>query len=89
MRKTEVARLSGALLRTVKQMVEESSVKHADDAFERAQRQIGRPSQVVSFRKLVGEASGEGAGWGGAAGASTPRNKSGACHLLRAAPGVR
>ena len=53
--KTEVARLSGASLRTVKRVAEESPVQHTDDGLERAQRQIGRPSQVASFRKPVVE----------------------------------
>ena len=53
--KTEVARLSGASLRTVQRIAEESPVKHTDDALERAQRQIGRPSQVMTFRKPVVE----------------------------------
>ena len=51
--KAEVARLSGASLRSVKRIAQESPVTHIDDAAERAQRQIGRPSQVASFRKPV------------------------------------
>jgi hypothetical protein len=42
--KTEVARLSGVSLRSVKRIAEESPVGHVDDARERTQRQIGRPS---------------------------------------------
>jgi hypothetical protein len=42
--KAEVARLSGASLRSVKRMAQEIPVVHIDDATERAQRQIGRPS---------------------------------------------
>ena len=53
--KAEVARLSGASLRSVKRIAQESPVVHIDDATERAQRQIGRPSTVASFRKLVVE----------------------------------
>ncbi|HZE28437.1 MAG TPA: hypothetical protein VE083_13660 [Terriglobales bacterium] len=51
--KTEVARLSGVSLRSVKRIAEESSVVHVDDAAERAKRQIGRPSTVVNFRKPI------------------------------------
>jgi transposase len=53
--KAEVARLSGASLRSVKRIAQEGPVVHIDDAAERAQRQIGRPSTVASFRKLVVE----------------------------------
>jgi len=53
--KAEVARLSGASLRSVKRIAQEGPVVHIDDAAERAQRQIGRPSTVASFRKLVME----------------------------------
>jgi len=51
--KTEVARLSGVSLRSVKRIAEESSVVHVEDAAERAKRQIGRPSTVVNFRKPI------------------------------------
>jgi hypothetical protein len=51
--KTEVARLSGVSLPSVKRIAEESSVVHVDDAAERAKRQIGRPSTVVNFRKPI------------------------------------
>jgi len=51
--KTEVARLSGVSLRSVKRMAEERPVEHVDDARERTKRQIGRPSTVASFRKQV------------------------------------
>jgi transposase len=53
--KAEVARLSGASLRSVKRIAQEESVLHVDDAGERAERQIGRPSLVASFRKPVME----------------------------------
>jgi transposase len=53
--KAEVARLSGASLRSVKRIAQENPVVHIDDAGERAQRQIGRPSLVESFRKPVME----------------------------------
>jgi transposase len=52
-RKTEVARLSGASLRSVKRIAEENPVVHVDDVAERAKRQIGRPSTVATFRKQV------------------------------------
>jgi hypothetical protein len=51
--KTEVSRLSGVSLRSVKRIAEERSVVHVDDAAERAQRQIGRPSRVANFRKPI------------------------------------
>jgi transposase len=53
--KVEVARLSGASLRTVKRVAQESPVCHVDDALERKRRQVGRPSGVESFRKTVVE----------------------------------
>jgi hypothetical protein len=51
--KTEVARLSAASVRSVKRIAEENPVVPVDDLAERAQRQIGRPSTVASFRKQV------------------------------------
>ena len=51
--KTEVARLAGVSLCSVKRIAQESSVVHVDDAAERSQRQIGRPSTVANFRKQV------------------------------------
>ena len=51
--KTEVARLSGVSLRSVKRIAEESPVVQVDDAVERTKRQIGRPSTVANFRKQV------------------------------------
>jgi len=53
--KAEVARLSGASLRSVQRIAEESPVGHVDDGAERRKRQIGRPSTVVGFRKQVVE----------------------------------
>src|ERR1700739_4771841 len=53
--KTEVARLSGVSLRSVKRIADERPVEHVDDARERVQRQIGRPSTVTNFRKQVVE----------------------------------
>ena len=53
--KTEVARLSGVSLRSVKRIAEERPVEHVDDGRERVQRQIGRPSTVTNFRKQVVE----------------------------------
>src|SRR5215469_9850255 len=52
-RKTEVARLTGVSLCSVKRIAEESPVGHVDDAAERTKRQIGRPSTVQNFRKLI------------------------------------
>src|SRR6266446_3297053 len=57
--KADVARLSGASLRSVKRIAQEGPVAHIDDAGERAQRQIGRPSMVASFRKPVLEILGQ------------------------------
>jgi len=53
--KTEVARLSGVSLRSVKRIAEERPVEHVEDARERAQRQIRRPSTIANFRKQVVE----------------------------------
>src|ERR1700757_1478965 len=53
--KTEVARLSGVSLRSVKRIADERPVEHVEDARERVQRQIGRPSTVTNFRKQVVE----------------------------------
>src|SRR5499433_793485 len=54
-RKTEVARMSGVSLRSVKRIAQEQPVVHVDDKVERSKRQIGRPSTVQNFRKQVGE----------------------------------
>lgn len=51
--KTEVARLAGVSLCSVKRIAEETPVVHVDDAAEREKRRIGRPSTVENFRKLV------------------------------------
>jgi transposase len=51
--KAEVARLAGVSLCSVKRIAAESPVVHGDDAAERSQRQIGRPSTVANFRKQV------------------------------------
>src|SRR5436305_10571030 len=53
--KIEVAGLAGVSLSSIKRIAEEASVVHVDDAAERAQRRIGRPSLVENFRKLVVE----------------------------------
>src|SRR5712691_9665898 len=53
--KTEVARLTGVSLGSVKRIAQESPVVHVDDVAERAKRQIGRPSTVANFRKRVVE----------------------------------
>ena len=53
--KVEVAGLAGVSLSSVKRIAEEAPVVQVDDAAARAQRRIGRPSQVENFRKLVVE----------------------------------
>lgn len=53
--KIEVAGLAGVSLSSIKRIAEEVPVVHVDDAAERAQRRIGRPSRVENFRKLVVE----------------------------------
>ena len=52
-RKVEVARLTGVSLCSVKRIAQEGPVVHVDDAAERAQRQVGRPSRVANFRKSI------------------------------------
>src|SRR5258705_2591969 len=52
-RKTEVARLTGVSLCSVKRIAQEGPVMHVDDAAERAQAQVGRPSTVANFRKPI------------------------------------
>ena len=52
-RKTEVARLTGVSLCSVKRIAQEGPVVHVDDAAERAQRQVGRPSTAANFRKPI------------------------------------
>ena len=49
-RKTEVARMSGVSLRSVKRIAQEEPVGDVDDKAERSQRRIGRPSAVQNFR---------------------------------------
>jgi hypothetical protein len=51
--KAEVARLTAVSLCSVKRIAQEGLVVHVDDAAERAQRQVGRPSRVANFRKLI------------------------------------
>ena len=51
--KTEVARLTAVSLCSVKRIAEEGPVTHVDDAAERTQRQVGRPSTVANFRKTI------------------------------------
>ena len=53
--KSEVARLTGVSLCSVKRIAQESPVMQVDDTAERAKRKIGRPSRVASFRKQVSE----------------------------------
>jgi len=52
---TEVARLAGVSLCSVKRIAEEAPVAHVDDAAEREKRRIGRPSKVENFRKFIVE----------------------------------
>jgi hypothetical protein len=52
-RKTEVARLTGVSLCSVKRIAQEGPVVQVDDAAERAQRQVGQPSRVANFRKPI------------------------------------
>jgi transposase len=51
--KTDVARLTGVSLCSVKRIAQEGPVVNIDDPLERAKRQIGRPSTVVTFRKQI------------------------------------
>jgi hypothetical protein len=51
--KAEVARLTGVSLCSGKRIAQEGPVVHVDDAAERAQRQVGRPSTVANFRKPI------------------------------------
>ena len=53
--KTEVARLTGVSLCSVKRIAQESPVVDVDDKVERAKRKIGRRSPVTTFRKQVVE----------------------------------
>ena len=55
--KAEVARLAGVCLCSVKRIAQEGPVVHVDDHAERAKRQIGRPSTVVTFRKQSGDSA--------------------------------
>src|SRR5215469_7634267 len=48
--KTEVDRLAGVCLCSVKRIAEENPVVHVDDARERAERKVGRPSMVANFQ---------------------------------------
>src|SRR5438105_159744 len=52
---TEVARLTGVAVSSVKTIAQERPVVRVDDAAERAKRQIGRPSTVANFQKQVAE----------------------------------
>jgi transposase len=51
--KTEVARLAGVSLCSVKRIAQEGPVLHVDNVAERTQRQIGRPSTAQNFRNQV------------------------------------
>jgi transposase len=54
-RKTEVARMAGVSLCSVKRIAKESPVVHVEDEAERSKRRIGRPSTAANFRKQVVE----------------------------------
>jgi hypothetical protein len=49
-RKTEVARLTGVSLCSVKRIAQEGPVMQVDDAAERAQRQVSRPTNSVRLK---------------------------------------
>jgi hypothetical protein len=49
-RKTEVARMTGVSLRSVKRIAQEEAVVHVDDEAERNQRQIDRSGGRARFR---------------------------------------
>jgi len=49
----EVARITGASVRTVKRIAKEPAILLLDDALERRRRGIGRPSKVERYRALV------------------------------------
>ena len=51
--KTDVARRTGVSLCSVKRMAQEGPVVNVDDQVERAKRQIGRPSTVMTFQKQI------------------------------------
>jgi transposase len=51
--KTEVAKLAGVSLCSVKRIAEEDPVVDVDEARERAERKIGRPSTAANFRNQV------------------------------------
>ena len=57
---SEVAKLAGVSLRSVKRVVKEGDIERVDDAAERFERGIGRPSLVQDFRKPVTELLEEG-----------------------------
>ena len=48
-----MARLTGVSLRSVNRIAEASPVVHVEDSAEREKGQIGKPSEVESFRKLI------------------------------------
>lgn len=52
-RKSEVARLAGVSLCSVKRIAGEAAVVQVDDAVERERRRIGRPSKVEDFQKRI------------------------------------
>ena len=51
--RAEVAKLAGVSVRSVKRVAKEGDIEHVDDAAERIERGIGRPSLVEDFRKSI------------------------------------
>jgi DNA invertase Pin-like site-specific DNA recombinase len=49
-KRTEIARVTGISLSSVKRIVREATIEHFDDTVERRKRRIGRPSTVQGFR---------------------------------------
>jgi len=54
-RRTEVARLTGISPGSVRRIAGEASIEHFNDAGERRERRIGRPSIVEGFRKMISD----------------------------------
>ena len=52
-KRTEIARLTGISLSSVKRITEEANVEHFDDMAERRTRRIGRPSIVQGFQNAI------------------------------------
>ena len=50
-----VAQLADVSISSVKRIAKEPNIRHFEDAAERKRRQIGRPSTVQGFRKVVAD----------------------------------